>query len=164
MEKLRQGLIIADVWDDLDYVWDSRDLQAGYPLILMGCRTGYIYKLNSGGADNGSAIEFSAVGGRWNPFVEEGYRARLGWIDFLVDRDADVSFDVESFINSEADSYQTKTITCTETGTARGNVLNREYCNAEADFHRIGIGNNASANRPRIHAIIPYFDRGGRMI
>ncbi len=150
--------------DDLDYSLDDKELRAGYPIILMGCRTGYIYKLNTGGSDDGSAIEFSAIGGRWNPFVEEGRRARLGWIDFLVDRDDDVSFDVESFINSEADSYQTKTVTCTETGTARNKVLKRVYCNSEADFHRIDIGNNASANRPRIHAIIPYFDRGGRMI
>jgi len=34
------------------------------------------------------------------------------------------------------------------------------YAGAEGDFHMIGLGNNASANRPRIHAIVPYFRQG----
>jgi len=150
--------------DDIDYSFDDKELQAGYPTTLMGCRTGYIYKLNDGGSDNGVAIEFEVEGGQWNPFVKEGKQACLGWIDFLVDKDELCTFDVKFYLNGEASVYQTKTITCTETGTNKDKVWKRIYSGAIADFHQIEITNNAVNNTPRIHCINPYFAPGGVLI
>jgi hypothetical protein len=155
---------ISETWDNSDWSWDDRTLQAGYPTTLMGDTSGLIFQLNDGGSDNGSAIEFEAISGRWNPYVIEGRQARLGWIDFLVDRDIGASFDVLLYLNSETSSYQTSTVTCTDTGTSRDKVWKRVYTGAIADFHRIEITNNAVANRPRIHAIIPYFKPAGRNV
>lgn len=150
--------------DDIDYSFDDKDLQAGYPTTLMGCRTGYIYKLNDGGSDDGADISFETESGQLNPFVKEGKQACLGWIDFLVDKDELCTFDVDFYLNDESLSYQTKTITCSETGTNRDKVWKRIYSGAIADFHRIDIGNNAINNRPRIHCINLYFDKCGAII
>lgn len=150
--------------DDLDYSFDDKELQAGYPTSLMGCRDGWIYKMNDGGADNGAAIECQAVGARWNPYFKEQKKAVLGWVDFLVDRNASASFDVRFFVDTESSSYKTETIECTETGKLRDKVLKRAHCGAEGDFHKIDLGNNAVANRPGVHAIIPWFKRGGPML
>lgn len=146
--------------DDLDYSLDDKEIQAGYPTNLMGTRTGKIFKMNDGGADDGSAIECLAEGSEWNPYYKDGYKSVLGWIDFLVDRNANASFDVGCYTNTESSPYQTKTVECKETGTMRDKVYKRLYCGAEGDFHKITLGNNAVGNRPRIHAIIPYFQRG----
>ena len=150
--------------DDLDYSLDDKELRAGYPTTLMGCRDGWVYKMNDGGADNGEAIECDAVSVRWNPYQKEQQKAILGWIDFLVDRNASASFDVRFFLDTESSSYKTETIECTETGALRNKVLKRVYCGAEGDFHKISLYQNDSGNRPRIHAITPWFRRGGPMI
>ena len=152
---------VTDAWEDIDWSWNDRTKQAGYPTSLMGSTDGMVYQINSSGADSGSDIEFSAVTGRWNPYkIQE---ARLGWVDFLVDADAGESFSVEFYLNSEASSYQTSTIECTDTGTSRSKVWKRAECGAIAEFHRLNITNDASANTPRIHAIVPYFKPGGSL-
>jgi len=155
---------LSDAWEDIDWSWDEKSLQSGYPTTLMGSQDGKIYVLNDSGADDGEAIEFQAKMCRMNPYVEEGRQARLGWIDFLIDKDSGASFDVKFYLNSESDSYQTKEIACTETGTSRDKVWKRAECGAVGDFHRIEITNNAVSNRPRIHAIVPYFEPAGRII
>ncbi len=152
---------VTDAWEDIDFAWNERTIQGGYPTTLMGSQDGFVYKLNETGADNGSDIEFNATMGRWNPYSFE--QARLGWVDFLVDKDSGASFDVEFYLNSEATPYQTSSISCTETGTSRAKVWKRAECGAVGDFHRINITNDASNNRPRIHAVIPYFKRAGRL-
>lgn len=149
--------------DDIDYSFDDKELQAGYPTTLMGCRDGYVYQLNTGGADNGSAIAFEAKSGRWNPFVEEGLKARLGWIDFLVDADETVTFDVAFYLDTDSSFFKTVTVTCEGSDLDDGKVWKRVFCGAVGKFHQIKISNNAANNRPRIHAIVPYFDKAGRM-
>lgn len=147
--------------DDLDYSLDDLiTRRAGYSVILMGDRNGQIFKMFDGDSDNGVSIGCLAEGAEWNPFSKEGRKAILGWLDFLVDKDENASFNVEFFINTENSSYQIKTVECTETGTSRDMVLKRLYCGAEGDFHRISLDNNATGNRPEIHAIIPYFEQG----
>ena len=150
--------------DDLDYSLDDKELLAGYPVTLMGCRDGWVYKMNDGGADDGSDIECEAVTARMNPYTKEGRKAILGWVDFLVDRNANASFDVRFYRDTETSLYKTGTIACTETGTSKNKVYKRVYCGCEAEFHKLSLYNNASANRPRIHAVIPYFRRGGPII
>lgn len=149
--------------DDLDYSLDDKELQAGYPTTLMGCRDGWVYKLNDGGADDGDAIECSAKLPRMNPYLKEGLKAVLGWVKFLVDRN-DATFDVKFYADSENSSYRTEEIECTETGTLRDKVWKIAYAGAEGDSHMIEVGNNAAGNNPGIHAIVPYFKRGGPMV
>ena len=150
--------------DDLDYSLDDKSLAAGYPTTLMGCRDGKVFKLFDGGADDGSAIECSAKMGRWNPYFKEGDKAVFGWVKFLVTTNENANFDVKFYADSENTSYKTVTITCSETGTLRDKVWKIAYAGAEGDFHMIELGNNASANSPKIHAIVPYFRKGGPMV
>jgi len=166
--SLESDLILDEIdasiaLDDIDYSFDDKELQAGYPTTLMGCRDGYIYQLNTGGDDNGSAIAFEAKSGRWNPFVEQGQKARLGWIDFLVDADESVTFDVDFYLDTDSSSFKTVTVTCDGGDLDDSKVWKRVFCGAVGEFHRIKISNSATNNRPRIHAIIPYFDKAGRV-
>ena len=152
---------VTDAWEDIDWAWNDKSLQAGYPTSLIGSTGGIVYKVNNTGADAGSDIEFSAVTGRWNPYTLD--QALLGWVDFLVDTDAGESFSVEFYLNSESQSYQTSTIDGTDTGSSRSKVWKRAECGAVGDFHRLNITNTASGNTPRIHAIVPYFKPAGSL-
>jgi len=155
---------VTDAWEDIDWSWDEKALQAGYPTTLMGGHNGKIYQLNTGGADDGAAIEFQAIYGRWNPFVEQGKKARLGYIDFLVDVDPDVTFDVKSYLNTDSTPFQTKTVTCTAVDGSDDKAWHRVDVNAVGFTHRMELGNNAVANRPRVHAIVPWFEEAGQII
>lgn len=155
---------IAAAWVNIDFSWNAGQAKSGFPVTLMGNHLGKIFQLNNAGADDGSAIEFEAIGGRWNPYTERGHKAKLGYIEFLCDVDANATFDVLSYINSDTTEFQTKTVTCTAVRGSDVKAWHRVDVFATADFHRIEITNNASNNRPRIHAIIPYFqDAGGRL-
>lgn len=155
---------IAEAWEDIDYSWNAGQAKSGFPTTLMGNHTGKIFQLNFAGSDDTAAIEFEAVGGRWNPYTKKGHKAKLGYVDFLVDVDADVTFDVLSYINTNTTQFQTKTITCDAVRGSDVKVWKRIYVMATANFHRIKITNNAANNRPRIHAIVPYFQEvNGRL-
>lgn len=155
---------MTEDWDDVDWAWNDKELQAGYPTTLMGCRDGKIYRLNDGGADDGEDIPFNAKSGSWNPHHEENRKAQLGKVGFLVDKNALASFDVEFFLDSEGTAYQTKNVVCDETGVDTDMVWKWVYSGAIGGFHSINIKNEGSSNRPVIHAIIPFFQRGGRLI
>ena len=155
---------ITDAWEDIDFSWNAGQAKSGFPVTLMGNHLGKIFQLNSAGSDDGSEIEFEAISGRWNPYTKKGHKAKLGYILFLVDVDDSASFDVLSYINSEDTAFQTKTVTCTSVNGSVDKAWHGVDIFAVADFHRIELTNNASSNRPRIHAIVPYFkDAGGRL-
>lgn len=146
--------------DDLDYSLDDKELQAGYPTSLMGCRDGKIYQMNDGGSDDGEAIEMRAKGVRMNPYFKEGWRARLKKVDYLVDR-VNTTFDVRFFINSKSTSYQTKTIDCSDDDISRKTVWRTAKCGAVADFHRTEIVHDTVGISPRIHARVFHFRKAG---
>ncbi len=155
---------VTDAWEDIDFSWSTGRAKSGFPITLMGNHAGKIFRLNFSGSDDTAAIEFDADSSRWNPYTKQGHKAKLGYLLFLVDVDANASFDVLSFINTDTTEFQTKTITCTAVRGSVDKAWHRVDVFAVADFHRIKITNNAANNRPRIHAIVPYFqDVGGRL-
>jgi hypothetical protein len=165
LDRLPVGLAL----DDIDYSFDDPQAQGGYPITLMGCRDGYIYRLNDGNTDGTSDISFEAKGGRWNPYIEKRKKARLGKIEFLVDVDSGASFDVDSYINTEDTSFQTVSVSCADPNSADADYVTRDKIrvtvdvNVVANLHRIKLSNSASNNRPRIHEIVPWFQEAGRL-
>jgi len=146
--------------DDLDYSLDDKELQAGYPTSLMGCRDGKLYQLNDGGSDDGEAIEMKAKGGRWNPFIKDGMNVRFGSIDFLVDR-ASTTFDVRFFKNNNTSSYLTKTVDCSDDDISLDRVWRRAGCGAVGSSHQIEIVHNTTGISPGIHAFKLHFKPAG---
>jgi hypothetical protein len=142
-------------WDEVEAIWDANTTQAGFPITLGGTSSGIIYKLNEGSADNGSPFEFSAVSKRWNPYIDKGFKAKLGYIDFLVDKDPTIELDVALFINQDPTAYQTDTLTFDGDDDK---VWKRVYSGVTGEFHQIKMSKSASGQTPKIHA------SGGLMI
>lgn len=146
----------TEFWDEMEQIWDDDTTQAGFPIVLAGASTGgEIFKLNDTGADNGESISFLALSKRLNPYIDEGFRARLGWVDFLLTSDPNTTLDVTLFLDEDLTSYKTETITFT--AAAGTKVWKRVYSGATSEFHSIELSNDAIGETPLIHAIIPYF-------
>ena len=125
---------IDDAFDDLEITFDARTNQVGFPTTLAGDTSGYIWKINDGGADNGSDIEFEVICGRWNPFIKDGRMGRLGWVDFLVERDPGISFNVDFYVDQEPVAHTTETVTCDSDSDTEEKIWKRAYCDAR-DCH-----------------------------
>ena len=156
---------VTAAWEDIDFSWNAGQAKSGFPTTLFGNHLGKVFQMNFGGADNGSDIEFRAVMAQMNPFVTIGHQVKLGYIDFLCDVDPEITFDVKSFVNTDTTEIQTKTVTCDAIDGSDALVWKRVDVFAIANFHRTEITNDASNNRPRIHAMIFWFqDVGGRLV
>lgn len=149
-------------WEDIDFAWNASNTVAGFPFTLIGDHVGVIHQLNTGGSDNGSAIEFNAKTARMNPYHNIGKRANLWKVDFLCDVDAGISFDVEFFLNSDTVKYKTTTITTSARNGSEEKVWHTAFANTTGEFHSLNLTNNASGNRPRIHAMRFWFKPVGR--
>lgn len=147
--------------DDIDIALDDLSLQEGYPIYLTGSIDGYIYKLNTGGTDDGSAITCDAISGWWNPYAQEGQLAEFGWIDFLVESQADATLDINLFMNHADTSYRTETLKFDAEHTGATKTWFRVFVNAVAEFHRIEIEHSASNQTVEISAVVPYFRPAG---
>ena len=152
---------VTDAWEDIDWSWLDSLIQSGGDVRLFGSQDGKVYKLDQSLSDNGSAIEYEVVSGRWNPYWKQGYNAVFGWLDFLVDVDDNASFSIYFYKDQSDTSWLTGTVDCSGSGSKQW--IRVPVFGESAEFHRIKIYNNATNNRPRIHACIPYFRRGGRL-
>lgn len=144
---------VYEAWDEIEWAWDDKERQAGFPVTLGGSIDGYIYKLNYGGTDNGSDISFNLKTARLNPFVKEAKQCRLGYIDFLVETDPLISLDVEFFRDFDETSYLTQTLTFAAVNDEL-KAWKRVYCNNIANAHTIKLSHTASNQTVKIHAMI----------
>ncbi|KKL61040.1 hypothetical protein LCGC14_2199280, partial [marine sediment metagenome] len=150
-------------WEDYTDPWNARTAESGYPTTLFGSDNGIVYQLNTSGADAGANIEFEAIGVQANPYTNEGREARLEKIQFLCDVDSsgNTFFDVLSYLNTDTSAFQTVRVVCEPVEGSDSIAWFTVYVNAVAAFHRIELTNNDSANRPRVHAFLFYFERAG---
>lgn len=152
-------------WDSgplAERTWDERTTQAGYPISLGGLTNGKVVELNVGGDDQGAAIAFLAESGLWNPYEDQGIGAHLGPLDFLVDRDPGITFDVECYLGDASTPYLTLTYQCDDPNAEpyAETVWTRGFVNCVGGSHRIIIKNNAIDQTLKIHAIRPGFKPG----
>lgn len=154
---------IAEAFEDIDLAPEEFG-SSGRPVSLYGNHGGKIFELNKSLADDGAAIFFEVISADLNPFVLEGFEARMGFIEFLCSVDEDASFDVQSFLDNDSTSFQTVTVTCEAVGASKELSWHRVDVNAVGFAHRIELSNNATGNRPQIHAIVPWLERAGRII
>jgi hypothetical protein len=151
-------------WDEIEASWDDRTSQAGFPTVIAGDTSGYIWHLNYSSADNGNAIAMEALSSRWNPMIDQGMKARLGYIDFMVDRDPDISFTVSFYVDHKTTPAVERTFTCdTDAESDEEKIVKRVFYGGISKFHRIKISHTASGQTPVIHYICPYFKSAGKI-
>jgi len=149
-------------WEEIEWAWNEKTLQAGYPTILGGGHNGWVYRCNYGSSDDGESIPLEIESGKWNPFTEEGLTARLGWIDFLVSVDSNIEATVDIFVDGDSIPAITQTLECSGTGDKAWKRL--YFDGIIANFFLMKISHDKANQNLQIHAVCPWFRRGGRMI
>jgi len=145
---------IGLAWDDIEFAWDDKSLQAGYPLTIAGNDTGTVFQLNTTGSDDGESIPVDIRTKKFNPYVAQGFKARLGWVEFLLTTDLNVVLTVEFYINHITTPYLTKTIDAIGDGQKTWKRIN---VGAIGEFHSMRIYHDATNQTFEIHDINLYF-------
>lgn len=155
------GLPEDTLVDDVDIAFNDRTTQLGFPLTLMGDRDGFLFKMNVGTNDDGSAIDFEAKFPGWNPFVEQGQECDLGHIDikYKVNGNTTIYFDL--FINEEATPWVTRSLVLSGTGETS---VGRVEVGCVARQHQVRMYHNAADQPVEIEEITPWMQPGGNII
>lgn len=155
---------VDDPWDSIEWRWDDRIKQAGYPINLGGDTSGNIWKLEQGTSDNGSAIAFDLLSGDWNPYYEEGFGCRLGWIDIFVERDPDTTLTFKAWTDNKSEgAYVLSQDITLDDGSGETNIWVRVPINVEGESVTVGITHEAINANVNIHAIVPFFKKAGKI-
>jgi len=154
---------LDEAWEDIDFSWNASNTVSGFPFTIIGDHDGLLFQLNVSGSDNGAAIQFNAKTARFNPYNKQGRKAKFWKAEFLCDVDADVSFDVEFFLNSDTTKYKTATITTEPVEGSDKTAWYTAFAETTGSFHSLNITNNASSNRPVIHAMRLWFKPAGKV-
>lgn len=170
-----------DKWYSANYTWDTYSQTENALIDLGGDQNGVVYKLGVGSditdmAGNTIPCLFEAITKDFNPFVEEGQLARLGYVDFLVSANDDTMFRVQFYVDNRLDStfstyYQETTLQLLGGApNTQYKIWKRIYVGSVGKCHTMRIYQNADdfagdeTNQPiRIHAIVPYFKPAGRI-
>lgn len=151
-------------WDEIEEKWNDSSGYTGFPIMLAGDYSGNVRRLNHGSTDAGSDITLSMTSARWNPYIPQGMRVKLGSIGFLVDRNDNETYSVAFYVNSDSTAYQTKTLDLTSdtAGAVEDKVWRRLHSGAIGDTHRIVITNTGNES-VIIHAIELFMEPAGRL-
>jgi hypothetical protein len=178
-------------WQDMSDTWDSYQLQSNALVDLAGDQFDSVYELNSGNTQTiaGDAtttptpVLMSVISKNFNPFIEEGQLARLGYVDLFVSADSDSTLRVQFYVNDQlyidsnnqpAGFYQETTLTFNTTdalspNTNQTKVWKRIYIGAVGREHTIRFYQNSADfaetdDQPiYIHAMVLWMKPAGRV-
>lgn len=167
-------------WDwtevSLDANWLSYFTQGKSVIPMFGTKTGVLNSiLPSTALDNGTKTGFSFVTKDFNPYVKEGFQARLGYVDFYFDRptvdtstDTDYTITIEFYNNESETAYRTITLNPSQDNW----IKKRVYANAIGNFHRFKVyltdsqinTSTVTSKGFILSGYILYMTRAGRMM
>lgn len=178
-------------WQEMSLPWASYQLQNNALLGLAGDQFDRVYQLNIGSTQTvaGDAdctptpVLMDVISKNFNPFIEEGQLARLGYIDLFVSAFSETKLRVQFYLNDQlyldpngvpAGYYQENTLTFTTTDAMsptvnQVKVWKRIYVGTTAKSHTIRFYQNIldfedTLDQPvYIHAMILHFKPAGRI-
>lgn len=181
---------ITTPWEDMSDTWGAYNLTSNALIDLGGDQYDNVYELNSDNTQTEAGdptctptpVLMSIISKNWNPFIEDGQLARLGYVDVLVSAYNTSTMRVQFYLNDElyldadqnpAGYYQETMITFTTTDAMSSQnqtkVWKRIYSGAVGKSHTIRFYQNeadfATTNEQPIfiHAVVPYFKPAGRI-
>jgi hypothetical protein len=139
--SVTQDLIWDDcheVWDEMDWPWDYALYQEKAHILAAGDATGHVYKLFTSATDNGESFNFNIASNQWNPFVKEGKRIHLAYLDIFYKSNAGAAVTIDFYVDSSETPALTRTCTLTASD-AKDYGYKRVYANLIGNFVKIKI-------------------------
>jgi hypothetical protein len=179
-------------WEDMASTWGAYNLQSNALIDLGGDQFDSVYELNSGNTQTVAGdstttpepVVMSVISANFNPFIDQGQLARLGYLDLFVSADADATLRVQFYISDQlyidssgnpAGFYQETILTFNTTdamspNTNQTKVWKRIYVGAVGKEHTIRFYQQvadleaSTDDQPiYIHAMVLYMKPAGRI-
>jgi len=172
-------------WGNMDLTWGSYNIQNNALIDLAGDQFDKVYQLNAGNSmgDKITPVLMSVISKNFNPFIEQGQLARLGYVDLFVSANADSKLRVQFYVNDQlyidptgnpAGFYQETILQFNPTDamspkTNQIKVWKRIYVGSVGKEHTIRFyqqeaDTSATLDDPiYIHAMVLYFKPAGRI-
>ncbi len=175
-------------WEATEITWDSYQIQQGGLVALGGDQFDRVFELNDDNyctnvAGDQIPVLMDITSKNFNPFIEQGQLARLGFIDLFVSANNDTVLRVQFYVNDQlyVDSngipqgwYQESILTFNaqdsmSPNTNQTKVWKRIYVGAVGKEHTIRFYQNIAdfsetADQPVfIHAMVLYMKPAGRI-
>lgn len=98
-------------WAEANFPWTGYLTQTLSSVLLGGDQNGVVYQMNVGVEDNGRPVKTSIITKRFNPFVQDGMKARFGYIDVYYEIDPNITLTYNFYLNNSEDVAASRTIT-----------------------------------------------------
>lgn len=108
-----------DNWSNFnspDSIWSQfgTGANADFPYIVGGDQNGNVYTMfefsHPDVTDNGTNFNYRVLTKRFNPYIEEGHKAKLGYVDLYVTTAAGASLTINHYIDDEPNPITTKIV------------------------------------------------------
>ena len=141
-------------WSQANFPWIGFLSQTLSPVLLGGDQNGFVYQMNTGVTDNGNAVQTFVRTKRMNPFIQQGMKARFGYLDVYYEINKEINLSFNFFLNSS--HLISKIVQITLDGP-EGSIWawKRIYLNMVGQFIQIGITNQNPEGS------VEEFDTGG---
>lgn len=150
-------------WESSSLRWSDQILQAGYPQLIGGLSDGKMVIFRNGLDDSGTVIVAELMTAKMNPYLKSGKKARLGWVDLLVDRQPLTStIMVDLYCDGNDTPYVSYPLVPLDDGKNADKAWLRIPSGCSGNFHQIRI-RHQSVGLLVIHAMVPYFKPSGNI-
>jgi hypothetical protein len=170
-------------FDDLNgLTWGDSTFQGGYPILLSGGETGYVYQIMDASRSDdsltwaqhfeesadGTVITVDLESNRLNPFFEQGFEAHLLKVQIIMNSNESQAFTVD--IQNDWDSTPIVTQTVESGNNGSGDkVIKDVLVNSSAEFHRLKLYYSSAQleetltprQQIRIDGFVFWFSQGG---
>lgn len=128
-----------DLWQNSSWPWNAPANQSNFPNVVAGNSTGQVYvvyDILQNGDDDGTNFGFLIDTKFLNPYIEQGLRCRLQYMDIYCDSAAHGQITVQLFVDDNMDTPIKTVIVNTDLTTSNAKYV-RVYLGAIARVHRI---------------------------
>ncbi len=127
-------------WSQANFPWIGNATQTLSSVLLGGDQNGVVYQMDVGQTDNGNPIQTFVKTKRFNPYVQQGLKARFGYLDLYYETNQQITISLDFYINNSEDSVKSTQIVL---DGPQGSIWNwkRIYVNAVGEFLQVEISN-----------------------
>lgn len=130
-------------WSEQNYPWNYGGLQSNFPEIVGGTRNGTVVKLynkTTTTKDNDTRFNFDIATKRFTPYMDQGKKCRLEYVDLYVTNSPEGEITLEHYVDDMDTSPPaiTRTVSTSSSKFTDGKYT-RVFLGATSAFHQIRL-------------------------
>jgi hypothetical protein len=152
-------------WNVANFPWNYYLNVSFTPALLGGGQDGIVYEMDNGTTDNGNPIFADITSTRWNPFIKDGQKVQLGYIDFYYEAESNAApaiLEISFYVDNSEDEIVPPVFLTLDAPTPNTAQFKRVYINLTGQFFRMNIYSGSQATFV-INGIVIWCRPAGRL-